>query len=84
MRTCQALRVSVPLRCRPFEAAVWPVVWGLLEPVFQAGATLPHDSALPEVDVCSLWLAETRGVMLPVDVAGAHVLFLAQGEEAGP
>jgi hypothetical protein len=27
-----------PLQIRPFEAADWPSVWALLEPVFRAGS----------------------------------------------
>jgi len=40
--------VVSPLQIRPFEPADWLAVGGLLEPVFRAGETFPHDPAITE------------------------------------
>ena len=38
------------LQIRPYEPADWPAVWALLEPVFRAGETFPHDPAISEAE----------------------------------
>ena len=40
----------MPLQIRPYEPADWPAVWALLEPVFRAGETFPHDPAISEAE----------------------------------
>lgn len=62
-----------PLRIRPFVSADWPAVWGLLEPVFRAGETFPHDPAIPEAEARSLWVELTQTVRVAVDAAEAVV-----------
>jgi hypothetical protein len=42
--------LSTPLQIRPYAAADWPAVWALLEPVFRAGETFPHDPAISEAE----------------------------------
>ena len=54
-----------PLQIRPFEAADWPALWALLEPVFRAGETFPHDLA------SQAWVEQSQAVMVAVDPAGA-------------
>ena len=49
------------MQIRPFEAADWPAVWALLEPVFRAGETFPHDPTV------------SQAVMVGLDPAGAVV-----------
>ncbi|WP_254931537.1 hypothetical protein [Cyanobium sp. BA20m-14] len=54
-----------PLQIRPFEAADWPALRALLEPVFRAGETFPHDSA------SQAWVEQSQAVMVAVEPAGA-------------
>jgi len=62
-----------PLQIRPYEVADWPGVWALLEPVFRAGETFPHDPAIPEEEARAAWLEQSKTVMVAVDAAGALV-----------
>ncbi len=39
-----------PLQIRPYGPGDWPGVWTLLEPVFRAGETFPHDPAITEAE----------------------------------
>ena len=34
------------MQIRPYEEADWSALWSLLEPVFRAGETFPHDPAI--------------------------------------
>ena len=65
--------MPTPLQIRPFEAADWPGLWSLLEPVFRAGETFPHDPAITETDARVAWVEQTQAVMVAVDAAGALV-----------
>ncbi len=70
--TCVALTSSrAPLQIRPYEAADWPAVWALLEPVFRAGETFPHDPGISEAEAQLSWLEQSQAVMVAVDAAGA-------------
>jgi L-amino acid N-acyltransferase YncA len=60
-------------RIRPFDAADWPAVWALLEPVFRAGETFPHDPAISEVEARTLWVDQSRAVMVAIAAEGAVV-----------
>jgi len=62
---------TTPLQVRPFEAADWPAVWALLEPVFRAGETFPHDPAITEAEAQLAWVEQNQAVMVAVDAAGA-------------
>ena len=64
---------TTPLQIRPFEAADWPAVWALLEPVFRAGETFPHDPAITEAEAQQAWVEHTQAVMVAVDATGALV-----------
>jgi predicted N-acetyltransferase YhbS len=64
----------VPLQIRPYKAADWPAVWALLEPVFRAGETFPHDPAITEAEAQLAWVEQTQAVMVAVDAAGAVVV----------
>jgi predicted N-acetyltransferase YhbS len=48
-------------------------VWALLEPVFRAGETFPHDPAIPEEQARELWVEQTQAVMVAADAAGTLV-----------
>jgi len=62
--------VTPPLQIRPYDPADWPAVWALLEPVFRAGDTFPHDPAIPEEQARALWVEHSQAVMVAVDRAG--------------
>ena len=64
---------TAPLQIRPFEEADWPAVWALLEPVFRAGETFPHDPAITEAEAQLAWVEQNRAVMVAVNAAGAAV-----------
>jgi L-amino acid N-acyltransferase YncA len=69
-----ALTAPAPsLLIRPFKPPDWPAVWALLEPVFRAGETFPHDPAITEAQARQLWVAQTQAVMVAVDAAGVVV-----------
>ena len=63
----------MPLQIRPYEAADWPAVWALLEPVFRAGETFPHDPAITEAEAQLAWVEQSQAVVVAVDPAGALV-----------
>jgi L-amino acid N-acyltransferase YncA len=63
--------LSSPLKIRPYAAADWPGVWALLEPVFRAGETFPHDPGITEEEAQVAWVGQSKAVMVAVDVAGA-------------
>jgi L-amino acid N-acyltransferase YncA len=65
--------LSSPLQIRPYGAADWPAVWALLEPVFRAGETFPHDPAITEEGALAAWVKRSQAVMVAVDPAGAVV-----------
>jgi L-amino acid N-acyltransferase YncA len=64
---------TMPLQIRPFEGSDWPGVWTLLEPVFRAGETFPHDPAISEAEAQLAWVEQSQAVMVAVDAAGAVV-----------
>ena len=60
----------MPLQIRPFEPADWSAVRALLEPVFRAGETFPHDPAISEAEAQQAWVEHSQAVMVAVDPAG--------------
>ncbi|WP_197686685.1 GNAT family N-acetyltransferase [Cyanobium sp. NIES-981] len=58
---------------RPYGTGDWPPVWALLEPVFRAGETFPHDPAISEAEAQLAWVEQSQAVMVAVDPAGAVV-----------
>jgi L-amino acid N-acyltransferase YncA len=62
-----------PLLIRPYAAADWPALWALLEPVFRAGETFPHDPAISEAEAQVAWVEQSQAVMVAVDATGALV-----------
>jgi hypothetical protein len=53
--------------------ADWPAVWALLEPVFRAGETFPHDPAITEAEALMAWVEQSQAVMVAADATGALV-----------
>jgi L-amino acid N-acyltransferase YncA len=66
-------RQHPPLQIRPFEPDEWPGLWRLLEPVFRAGETFPHDPAITEGETRGLWVEQSQAVMVALDATGAVV-----------
>lgn len=64
---------STLLPIRPLEPSDWPAVWALLQPVFRAGETFPHDPAIAETEARALWVDQTQAVRVAIDAAGAVV-----------
>jgi GNAT superfamily N-acetyltransferase len=56
----------LPLQIRPYGAADWPGIWALLEPVFRAGETIPHDPAITQQDAQVAWVEQSQAVMVAV------------------
>ena len=48
-------------------------MWALLEPVFRAGETFPHDPAISEAEAQLAWVEQNQAVMIAVDGDGAVV-----------
>ncbi|MGL6133436.1 MAG: GNAT family N-acetyltransferase [Prochlorococcaceae cyanobacterium] len=65
--------MAPPLQIRSFEPADWPGVWQVLEPVFRAGETFPHDPEITEAEAHALWVNQSHAVLVALDVAGAVV-----------
>jgi L-amino acid N-acyltransferase YncA len=65
--------LPTPRQIRPYAAADWPAVWALLEPVFRAGETFPHDPAISEAEAQLAWVEHSQAVMVAVDPAGPVV-----------
>jgi L-amino acid N-acyltransferase YncA len=65
--------VSSPLQIRFYREADWPAVWALLEPVFRAGETFPHDPAITAEDARLSWVGQSQAVQVAVDGAGSLV-----------
>jgi L-amino acid N-acyltransferase YncA len=65
--------LPTPVQIRPFEPADWPGLWALLEPVFRAGETFPHDPAITEAEAQLAWVEQSQAVMVAVDASCALV-----------
>ena len=65
--------LPVPLLIRPFAADDWPGVWRLLEPVFRAGETFPHDPAISEPEARRLWVDQSQVQMVAIAADGPVV-----------
>lgn len=65
--------MASPLQIRPYEPADWSAVWALLEPLFRAGETFPHDPAITEEQSQVLWVEQTQAVMVAADAVGRFV-----------
>jgi len=62
----------------------WPGIWGLLEPVFRAGETFPHDPAITEAEAHHQWVELSQVVVVAVAVDVQHSDGVQAGEERGP
>ncbi|MGB7564535.1 MAG: N-acetyltransferase [Prochlorococcaceae cyanobacterium] len=65
--------MASPLQIRPFEPTDWPGVWRLLEPVFRAGESFPHDPAITEEEARVSWVEQSQAVMVAIDATGVVV-----------
>jgi L-amino acid N-acyltransferase YncA len=62
-----------PVQVRLFEPTDWPGVWAVLEPVFRAGETFPHDPAISEAEARASWVERSQAVMVAVEEQGIVV-----------
>jgi hypothetical protein len=44
------------------EPRNWPAVRHVLEPVFQAGETFPHDPAITQAQAHDIWVRQTLSI----------------------
>ncbi len=58
---------------RAFEPADWPGVWALLEPVFRAGETFPHDPAIDSDTAHQAWVGAVAATFVATEAGGAIV-----------
>lgn len=70
------------LLIRAMVPADWPGIWGLLEPVFRAGETFPHNPAITEAEARHQWVALSQVVVVAVAVDALNSDGLASGEGA--
>ena len=63
----------MPLQIRPYRPSDWPALWALLEPLFRAGETFPHDPVITEAEARVAWVEQSQVVLIAVDPAGALV-----------
>jgi L-amino acid N-acyltransferase YncA len=63
---------SPDLEIRPFHPQDWAEVWALLEPVFRAGDTFPHDPRIEAPEARLLWVEHSQSVHVAL-LAGAIV-----------
>ena len=59
---------------RPYDAADWPAVWRIVEPVLRAGETYPEPADLDEAAARSWWIEAHRAVFVAVDRADGTLL----------
>jgi len=64
---------TAPLQIHPLSTVRLAGVWALLEPVFRAGGTFPHDPAITEAQARTAWLERSRALRVAVDAGGALV-----------
>ena len=65
--------MASPQQIRPSDPADWPAVWALLEPVFRAGETFPHDPGITKAEAQVAWVEQSQAVMVAMDASGTHV-----------
>jgi len=65
------LALALQIRC--FEPADWPALWSVLEPVFRAGDTFPHDPAISELEAQTAWVDQSQAVVVAIDGEGTLV-----------
>ncbi|MCP9899474.1 GNAT family N-acetyltransferase [Cyanobium sp. Cruz CV13-4-11] len=56
---------------RAFEPADWPGVWAVLEPVFRAGETFPHDPAIDSDAARQAWVEAVAVTFVATEAGGA-------------
>lgn len=59
------------LRVREVEAADWPAVWRIVEPVFRRGDTYAISPAITEAEAKTYWLESPQATFVALDDDGA-------------
>jgi L-amino acid N-acyltransferase YncA len=55
---------------RAYDPADWPGVWAVLEPVFRAGETFPHDPAIDSDAARQAWVGSVAATFVATDPDG--------------
>jgi len=77
--------VPSPLGVRAYEAADWPAVWTMLEPVFRAGETYAVPREITEQDAHRIWVELPRAVRVAEDETGTLLgTYYLKANQAGP
>lgn len=58
---------------RVYDPADWPGVWAVLEPVFRAGETFPHDPAIDSDAARKAWVGAAAATFVATDANGTIV-----------
>ena len=58
------------LRVRAYTEADWPAVWGILQPILQAGTTYPQPPETSEAEAHQWWIDDHRAVYVAEDAIG--------------
>jgi 8-oxo-dGTP pyrophosphatase MutT (NUDIX family)/GNAT superfamily N-acetyltransferase len=58
-----------PVVVRPLTELDWPGTWSVLEPIFRAGETFPHDPNLNETEARRRWVEEPQAAYVALDAA---------------
>ncbi|MFZ0407462.1 MAG: N-acetyltransferase [Cyanobium sp.] len=61
------------LQISPLKPADWPALWPLLESVFRAGETFPHNPAITAAEAQELWVEQSEAVYAARDCNGTIV-----------
>jgi GNAT superfamily N-acetyltransferase len=64
------LSMSRPITIRPVLPDEWSATWGLLEPVFRAGETFPHDPGIRAEEARKLWVEEAQATYVALAAGG--------------
>lgn len=59
--------MSRPFTIRPLRPNDWSATWGMLEPVFKAGETFPHDPCIRAEEARRLWVEEAQATYVAID-----------------
>jgi GNAT superfamily N-acetyltransferase len=62
--------MSRPITIRPLLPEDWPATWEILEPVFKAGETFPHDPGIRTEQARRLWVEEAQATYGAFEAGG--------------
>ena len=59
--------VQQTIDIKPFEERDWPLVWGIIEPVFRAGETYPYSPNISEKEARQAWIEVPAATFVAMD-----------------